>query len=371
MLNLGLFMMPIHPAGKDLGNSLSEDEELVLLADKLNFSESWMGEHYSSSGEPVPSPLIFNSNLINKTKNIKFGTGVVSLPQQHPGVIAGHVALFDHLSKGRFIFGIGAGGLVSDWELFDNLDGKTRALTMIETIDSIIKIWQSEKPIKFKGKYVDFKVTDNYIPELGIGTFIKPYQKPYPPIAVSLKNPNSMTAKFAGQKSWIPISGNFIPPKDIATHWPTYKSGSLEKGMVPDSSIWRVGRSILITNNNEEADNIINDPNGVFTEYFLYLNTVSKLASGEKKENISLSSIRSESIKKAKDLIIIGDEKTVLDKLIAFIDIVGPFGTLLLTGHDMTDHKNLWVNTFTKMSNNIKPILSNYINNKLSKTAAE
>ena len=279
--------------------------------------------------------------------------------------------LFDHLSKGRFIFGIGAGGLVSDWELFDNLDGKTRALTMIETIDSIIKIWQSEKPIKFKGKYVDFKVTDNYIPELGIGTFIKPYQKPYPPIAVSLKNPNSMTAKFAGQKSWIPISGNFIPPKDIATHWPTYKSGSLEKGMVPDSSIWRVGRSILITNNNEEADNIINDPNGVFTEYFLYLNTVSKLASGEKKENISLSSIRLESIKKAKDLIIIGDEKTVLDKLIAFIDIVGPFGTLLLTGHDMTDHKNLWINTFTKMSNNIKPILSNYINNKLSKTAAE
>ena len=112
MLNLGLFMMPIHPAGKDLGSSLREDEELVLLADKLNFSESWMGEHYSSSGEPVPSPLIFNSSLINKTKNIKFGTGVVSLPQQHPGVIAGHVALFDHLSKGRFIFGIGAGGLV-------------------------------------------------------------------------------------------------------------------------------------------------------------------------------------------------------------------------------------------------------------------
>ena len=94
----------------------------------------------------------------------------------------------------------------------------------------------------------------------------------------------------------------------------------------------------MITNNNEEAD-IINDPNGVFTEYFLYLNTVSKLASGEKKKISHYQQSRSESIKKAKDLIIIGDEKTVLDKLIAFIDIVGPFGTLLLTGHDMTDHK--------------------------------
>ena len=369
MLNLGLFMMPIHPAGKDLGKSLREDQELVLLADKLNFSESWMGEHYSSSGEPVPSPLIFNSSLINKTKKIKFGTGVISLPQQHPGVIAGHAALFDHLSKGRFIFGIGAGGLVSDWELFDNLDGKTRALTMIETVDSIIKIWESEKPVKFKGDYINFEVINNYVPELGIGKFIKPYQKPYPPIAVSLKNANSMTAKFAGQKSWIPISGNFIHPKDISTHWPTYKSGSLEKDIIPDPSIWRVGRSILITDSNEEADDIINDPHGIFTEYFLYLNVVSKLASGEKKENLTLSTIRTESINKAKELIIIGNEKTVLDKLIAFIDIVGPFGTLLLTGHDMTAHKKLWINTFEKMSENIKPIISDYISTKLAKAA--
>ncbi len=371
MLNLGLFMMPIHPAEKDLGTSLREDKELVILADKLDYSESWMGEHYSSSGEPVPSPLIFNSSLISETKQIKFGTGVVSLPQQHPGIIAGHAALFDHLSKGRFIFGIGAGGLVSDWELFDNLDGKTRALTMIETIDSIIKIWQTEGPLDFKGNYVNFKVKKNYVPELGIGTFIKPYQKPYPPIAVSLKNPNSMTAKFAGKNSWIPISGNFIPPHDIATHWPTYKIGAIENNKNPDPSIWRVGRSILITNNNEEAENIINDPNEIFTEYFLYLNTVSKLASGIKKDNLSLPSIRTESLEKAKNLIIIGNEKTVLDKLIEFIDIVGPFGTLLITGHDMTKHKKLWTNTFTKMSENIQPVLSNYIANKISKQAAE
>ena len=74
MFNLGLFMMPIHPACKDLGKSLLEDQELILFADKLGFSEAWMGEHYSSSGEPVTSPLIFNSSLINQTKQIKFGT---------------------------------------------------------------------------------------------------------------------------------------------------------------------------------------------------------------------------------------------------------------------------------------------------------
>ena len=371
MFNLGIFMMPIHPPSKALGKSLQEDQELILLGDKLGFSEAWMGEHYSSSGEPVTSPLVFNSSLINQTKQIKFGTGVISLPQQHPGIIAGQAALFDHLSKGRFLFGIGAGGLVSDWELFNNLDGKTRALTMIETIEAIIKIWETEESVEYKGEYINFKVNKNFIPELGIGTFIKPYQKPYPPIAVSLKNPNSMTAKFAGQKSWIPISGNFILPEDIATHWPTYKTGSLENKLTPDPSIWRVGRSILITSSNSEADDIINDPNGIFTEYFLYLNTVGKLANGEKKENISIQKIRNESIEKAKNLVIIGDEKTVLDKLITFIDTVGPFGTLLLTGHDMTNHKKLWIKTFKTMSENIKPVLSNYISNLLSKSAAE
>ena len=47
MLNLGLFMMPLHPANKNFTTSYDEDRQLVKLADKLNFSEAWMGEHYS------------------------------------------------------------------------------------------------------------------------------------------------------------------------------------------------------------------------------------------------------------------------------------------------------------------------------------
>ena len=99
----------------------------------------------------------------------------------------------------------------------------------------------------------------------------------------------------------------------------------------------------------------------------LYLNVVSKLASGEK-ENLTLSTIRLEFINKAKELIILKMKNSFG---IAFIDIVGPFGTLLLTGHDMTTHKKLWINTLKKMSENIKPIISDYISTKLAKAAAE
>jgi hypothetical protein len=71
-----------------------------------------------------------------------------------------------------------------------------------------------------------------------------------------------------------------------------------------------------------------------------------------------------EAMQKAKELIIIGNEKIVTEKLIHFIDTVGPFGTLLLTGHDMTNTEELWKNSFTAMSKSIQPILSKYMEQK-------
>ena len=66
-------------------------------------------------------------------------------------------------------------------------------------------------------------------------------------------------------------------------------------------------------------------------------------------------------MKKAKELVIIGNEKVVTEKLIDFIDTVGPFGTLLLTGHDMTNKAELWKNSFSTMANKVRPVLSKYI----------
>jgi len=364
MLKLGLFMMPLHPANKDVSISYEEDRQIIILADKLNYTEAWMGEHYSSTAEPVTSPLIFNASLIAATKNIKLGTGVISLPQQHPAVVAGQVALLDHLSKGRVILGIGAGGLVSDWELFDNMDGRSRAITMIESIEAILEFWRDNLSYKYRGEFLDITLNKNIVSELGIGKFIKPFQKPHPEIAISLKNPNSMTAKLAGERGWIPISGNFVEVNDIATHWPTYKEAANKVGLNPSFKKWRIGRSVLITSSNSEAKDIIEDPSGVFSHYFLYLNTVSKLASGILGKNINLNKELPSAMKKAKDLIILGDEKTVIEKLINFIDIVGPFGTLLLTGHDTGNFKKMWQNSFSVMSNSIQPILNKYINQK-------
>ena len=371
MVNLGLFMMPLHPPARDLTTVIEENRELVLLGDRLGFSEAWMGEHYTSTGEPIPSPLIFNASLIAETKQIKFGTGVVSLPQQHPVVVAGHAALFDHLSKGRFLFGIGSGGLSSDWEVFGNLDGRKRAMAMIESIDLIMKIWTEDPPFTHEGDHVQTSLTARILPEMGIGRFIRPYQQPHPPIAVSVRGANSMTANFAGQRGWCLLSGNFVPAADIATHWPSYAAGAEQAGRKPDPSVWRVGRSVLITDSDAEAQEILDDPEGTFTWYYTYLNAQGKLAGGDFNTDIDWAAAKAEAMVKAKDLVIAGTASTVLDRLIAFRDEVGDFGTLMLTGHDMEGALPLWRRSFTTLAETVWPKLSAYMADKRMSAAAE
>ena len=117
-MRLGFFMMPVHPPGRPLHAMLAEDTEKSLVADRLGFEELWLGEHFSATSEPIPSPLMFMAGLVPRTKNLRFGTGVICLPHHDPVIVAAEVAQFDHMSEGRLMLGVGPGGLLSDFELF-------------------------------------------------------------------------------------------------------------------------------------------------------------------------------------------------------------------------------------------------------------
>jgi len=344
-----------------LADALSEDRGLVILADQLGFTEAWMGEHFTSLGEPVPSPLIFNASLLDAAPNIKLGTGVMCLPQQHPAVVAAHVALLDQLSRGRVLFGIGSGGLSSDWEIFDKMDHAGRGKAMVESIEAILALWREDKPILHEGEAWQFAVKDHIIPEIGLGQMIKPYQTPHPPIAVSLRGPRSGLARLAGSKGWIPLSGNFIPAADVATHWPTYVDEAEKFGQPVDPDIWRVGRSILITESRGQADDIINDPNGVFTDYYFYLNTHLKLVEGKLTLPIDENQMRQEAMAIAKELIILGTADEVLEQLVEFHGVVGNFGNLMVTGHDVSSDPGLWKASMTTLAQEIAPPFSQHM----------
>ncbi len=160
-----------------------------------------MGEHYSCTTEQIASPLIFFASLINQTKNIKFATGVIGLPQHHPVIVANEVAMFDHMAQGRFVFGIGPGGLASDLEVFDHEDHAVRNEMVAEHLRIVLEIWKSDPPYDIQGKYWNVQIKNAIYPELGIGSMSKPYQLPHPPIHISSMSPDSPTVALAARKA--------------------------------------------------------------------------------------------------------------------------------------------------------------------------
>src|SRR5882757_1370315 len=168
-MRLGMFMMPVHPPGRSLSETLAEDTAKSLLADTLSYDELWMGEHFSATTEPFPSPLMFLAGLVPQTKNLTFGTAVINLPNHHPAIVAAECAQFDHMSGGRFLMGVGNGGLASDFELFTVGDPPTRQRKFMESLDMILRIWAQDPPYDIQGEFWNVQIKKAILPELGVG----------------------------------------------------------------------------------------------------------------------------------------------------------------------------------------------------------
>ena len=154
-MKLGFFTMPIHPLEKDWRLSLKEDREAFLLADELGFTEGYVGEHVTDQAENITSCVAFLAWIAAATRQIKLGTGTINMPNTHPATVAASIAMLDHMLEGRLIFGISPGGLLSDAELFGNLDADRNAM-FLEAINQVLKIWESEPPYNIAGPILEY-----------------------------------------------------------------------------------------------------------------------------------------------------------------------------------------------------------------------
>ena len=108
-LRFGAFIAPFHPTGQNPTLALERDLDLIEHLDRLGFDEAWIGEHHSGGYEIIASPEIFIATAAQRTRRIKLGTGVVSLPYHHPFMVAQRLVLLDHLTQGRVMLGVGPG----------------------------------------------------------------------------------------------------------------------------------------------------------------------------------------------------------------------------------------------------------------------
>ena len=343
-MRLGMFMMPVHPPGRLLKERLDENTAKCLYADQLGYDEVWMGEHFSATTEPIPSPFMFLAGLVPQTKNLTFGTAVVNLPNHHPAIVAAEAAQFDHMSGGRFMFGVGSGGLASDFELFDVFDGAVRQRKFLESIDLILRIWAQDPPYDLQGEFWRIKIEKVIVPELGFGEMPKPYQQPHPPLHVSIGSPNSSTAAMAASRGWGMISGPAAPAYSIASHWKVYADTCRAEGKVPRGENWRISRNVIVASSDAEAQDRVFDEAASNRYFFNYihiaLTKAKRLITIKPRADMSDAECTPEAV--MNECIIHGSSKTVLDKLIAFRERVGPFGGLLKMGLDWGGANEVW-----------------------------
>jgi limonene 1,2-monooxygenase len=113
-LRFGIFVAPFHPVDENPQLALRRDFELIEWLDQLGYDEAWIGEHHSAGYEIIASPELFIAAAAERTRHIRLGTGVSSLPYHHPLMLADRINQLDHQTRGRTMFGVGPGALPSD-----------------------------------------------------------------------------------------------------------------------------------------------------------------------------------------------------------------------------------------------------------------
>lgn len=357
-MKFGLFMMPSHPPERGLYESHQWDLDFLSLADTLGFEEAWIGEHFTSPWEPIPAPDIMIAQALMRTKRIKLGTGAHLLPFHHPAELAHRVAYLDHLAQGRFLFGIGASGLPSDWALFnvDGASGQHREMTR-EALDIILKLWASDQPFQYQGKFWNVN-----FPEPMYGTLkfhIRPFQKPHPPIGVASVTPRSPTLVIAGERGFLPMSLG-LNSAYIASHWEAVQEGADRTGKTPSRQDWRIVRDVYVAETDAEArEQALHGMLGrVWREYLLPLFDSFQLLRVFKHDpDVPDREVTPEYL--LDHLWLVGSPKTVVEKLERLYEAAGGFGTLLMLVYDHWEQQLGWENSMRLLAAEVMPQVAN------------
>ena len=353
-MQAGLFMMPSHPPERSLYEGTQWDLDVLQWADELGYSEAWVGEHFTAPWEPNPAPDLLLAQALLRTRRMKLAPGAHLLPFHHPAELAHRVAYFDHLAQGRFMLGIGASGLPSDWALFnvDGMAGQTREMTR-ESLDSMLRLWADEGPFDYQGKYWHVTKTDTMFETLR--WHIKPYQQPHPPIGIAGLSPGSETLKLAGERGFLPLSLN-LNTGYISSHWDAVVEGAGRSGRNPDRRDWRLVREVFVAETDREAYrwSVESAVGRMMREYWLPLFGAFQWTYLFKHDPSVLDADVTPDYMSRHNWII-GSPDTVAEKLAAMYQQVGGFGTLLLFTFDYLDHPQSWRESMRLLAQEVLP----------------
>jgi alkanesulfonate monooxygenase SsuD/methylene tetrahydromethanopterin reductase-like flavin-dependent oxidoreductase (luciferase family) len=338
-MDLGFFTQPIHNPGRDYAETLEEDRDAFVLADRLGYTEGFIGEHMTAERENIANGLIFVASLAGLTENIKLGTGVHNLSFSHPLVVASNVAMVDNMLRGRFLFGIGAGITFSDAEALEILD-KDRKAMFNEAIEHVLSLWEGEPPYDLEGEFWNITTAKTSWPELGLGAVAKPYQRPHPPIFAGAGDPGSKSLAAYGRRGWSILASDTLPASRLAELWDNYAAGCAEGGHDTDRGQFRVVRSIFVAEDEKTAREYGKEspesPYRFHFDEFLQKFRKGRML-GMFKADPTVPDEQVTLDYALDNCVIAGGIEEVVEQILAVREAVGPFGTLVYAGKNWTD----------------------------------
>ncbi|SEO25831.1 limonene 1,2-monooxygenase [Rhodospirillales bacterium URHD0017] len=243
-LRTGIFLAPFHALGENPTLAIERDMELVEHLDRLNYHEAWIGEHHSGGFEIIACPEMFIAGAVQRTRNIRLGTGVVSLPYHHPFTLASRMMQLDHMARGRAMFGVGPGALIYDADKI-GLKAADQRRRMTESLDCIVELMQ--------GGTVDRKTDWFTLNHARLQ--LMPYAQPAMEMAVACsRSPVGAVASGKHGIGMLSIGGTSDEALlGHAKNWSIHEEAAAKAGKKSDRSKWRIVTFAHVAETREKA----------------------------------------------------------------------------------------------------------------------
>ena len=243
-LRFGIFLAPFHAMNEDPTLALDRDMALLEHLDNLAYEEAWIGEHHSGGFEIIASPELFIAAAAERTRHIRLGTGVVSLPYHHPFMTADRLVQLDHMTRGRAMYGVGPGALVGD-AFRMGIEPANQRRMMNEALDAIIPLLDGEE-VSMKTDWFEMREARLQLP-----CFTRPRME----MAVACaRSPSGALAAGKHGLGMLSIGGTSV--EALAAHaknWLMCEQEATKYGQKVDRKNWRLVSLAHIAETREKA----------------------------------------------------------------------------------------------------------------------
>ncbi len=332
-LRFGIFHSPYHPPGVNPALQLRRDLELVTLVEDLGFDEMWFGEHHSGGYEIIGAPEIFMAVAAERTKRIKLGTGVISLPYHHPFMVAERILMLDHLTGGRCMFGFGPGALTSDMRMM-GLDPVVVRSRLEEALEAVVALLTSDEPVTRETEWFTLKEAR---------TNLRPLTRPHPELAVaSIRSPSG--PRLAGRfgASLLSLAATQSAGFEfLGQTWKLAEERAALFGNVIDRKDWRVVGAAHLAS---DARSAVDDSRFGLAHFMRFAAAASFFEAPDVDVEVTLASTDHETLVQGINdggAMVIGPPELAIAQIERLYEESGGFGTFLMPIWELAEHSKV------------------------------